>query len=1221
MNLLRWWKPSVWVAHRLSCRCTHCGRDYRVQVPLVVNGRATREVARADEGRLQWFHCPACGTHSAASGPLLFFFSERDAPLVFSPGPLSTLAEADAHLERLLDNARKHLGRWWSETWRNEGVTVTERNELPLALHPPDTARIEELGPVLQPLLGVTSPHEAWDWVSKHPEVLTDRAAAALEDCIRILRVQGRQEDLWNFRFLRQALLRSKRHGIGGGFALRPEEVGPRPGEVRLPARLVAHLMAHDPALDGLHRGDLAALDRGISGMESFFVNQRPGEVDPAFVADAHDRVAALLIERYTAARSGHDLDAAITHLVAAVSMGIVGALASPLRRFATALHLRYGRDGNDEDLRRSLATAGRSTEAAYYQPELARTRIVASTAFRLVAECHLSSGLLVSAERYAQEALDSCPQNAAETADAYVELGRAAAQRYALGGAVDALDRAIDAYSRAIEIEPRRSHAWKGLTGCLLDRYGATGDPAALAWAARAVGQALEELPQDVPELCGLLVNRSAALLEDVARGFDTVALDTAISDLERAIRIAPPGWTELATALNNLGIALDRRSQPGDLEHAVRVLRRAVEVSPATTNDGLRGRYNLATLLRVVAASTGDRACGNEALALLEELARITPTSADSRPAVLYELARHLADEADTSPDARVTDLFREAAGSALARRIPAALQIGLAWGNKAAKRGAWVEAAEAFGVAAEALDLLLALQLDRNGAEAWLTEDPVISADHAIALARAGDLRGAVVVREAGLARLASRGADRTRLAMRASRDEHVAALAARLAAAEQRLAGLVGNTSLELFTRPDAQRAGDLHETRERWATVISEIRDVPGMGDFEARLSFEQIRESAVAAPLVYLVEGRQGACALVVNAGAPEPRVVWLGDGRELDLFEELRPCFTALDSPEPAMDGGIDRAGERLWTLVVEPVLAALDAATEAVFILDGLLSLLPLHMAWSRDSESVSGRRYALDVIRMRYAPNARLLLGRSCTAEAAGRWVGIDRPAPSRSMLLSFGAEASFARACFGDSVLLREEEATISAALCALSHTGVAHFVCHGTVERYDPLASGLVLANDELLTVRTLLELDLPPIRLAVLSACCSGQRGVCLPQEAVGLPTALLQIGVRGVVATLWNVSDFAATLLMVRFYNEWTGTRVHPAEALSRAQRWLRDATTREVMEWFNRAALERGLADSEIQEVLYEFQDAMGGGREFENPFWWAAFAYFGS
>jgi len=46
------------------------------------------------------------------------------------------------------------------------------------------------------------------------------------------------------------------------------------------------------------------------------------------------------------------------------------------------------------------------------------------------------------------------------------------------------------------------------------------------------------------------------------------------------------------------------------------------------------------------------------------------------------------------------------------------------------------------------------------------------------------------------------------------------------------------------------------------------------------------------------------------------------------------------------------------------------------------------------------------------------------------------------------------------------------------------------------------------------------------------VRLAVLSACETGLVGIDLPDEALALPTGLLQAGVASIVASQWIVPD-----------------------------------------------------------------------------------------
>ena len=87
-------------------------------------------------------------------------------------------------------------------------------------------------------------------------------------------------------------------------------------------------------------------------------------------------------------------------------------------------------------------------------------------------------------------------------------------------------------------------------------------------------------------------------------------------------------------------------------------------------------------------------------------------------------------------------------------------------------------------------------------------------------------------------------------------------------------------------------------------------------------------------------------------------------------------------------------------------------------------------------------------------------------------------------------------------------------------------------------------------------------------------RLTVLSACDTDRPGAPLPDEVVSLPSALIQAGAAGVVASQWAVRGEAVSLLMARFYQSWRTGGLQPAAALREAQRWLRETTNREKIE-----------------------------------------------
>ena len=162
---------------------------------------------------------------------------------------------------------------------------------------------------------------------------------------------------------------------------------------------------------------------------------------------------------------------------------------------------------------------------------------------------------------------------------------------------------------------------------------------------------------------------------------------------------------------------------------------------------------------------------------------------------------------------------------------------------------------------------------------------------------------------------------------------------------------------------------------------------------------------------------------------------------------------------------------------------------------------------------------------------------------------------------------------------------------------------LTHADIVHFACHGKANLNDPLNSGLSM-SDGLLTLKDIFALKLGDrggIRLAILSACETGLAGIENADEAISLPTGLLQAGVAGVVASLWSVSDLSTMMLLTRFYDYWRNDNLEPAIALRQAQQWLRETPDGEKAAYFGLVSLTPNT-------------------RNYAHPFYWAAFSYTG-
>lgn len=97
------------------------------------------------------------------------------------------------------------------------------------------------------------------------------------------------------------------------------------------------------------------------------------------------------------------------------------------------------------------------------------------------------------------------------------------------------------------------------------------------------------------------------------------------------------------------------------------------------------------------------------------------------------------------------------------------------------------------------------------------------------------------------------------------------------------------------------------------------------------------------------------------------------------------------------------------------------------------------------------------------------------------------------------------------------------------------------------------------------------------------------------------------------------------SVRDESTMVLMCRFYDLWRDEGLPPSEALRNAQRWVRDTTNGEKVEYFKGSLQEfagigtRMAADT--ADSLYKlFSIRDPEARDLSHPFHWAAFCYVG-
>ncbi|KAL4800791.1 CHAT domain-containing protein [Aspergillus venezuelensis] len=122
---------------------------------------------------------------------------------------------------------------------------------------------------------------------------------------------------------------------------------------------------------------------------------------------------------------------------------------------------------------------------------------------------------------------------------------------------------------------------------------------------------------------------------------------------------------------------------------------------------------------------------------------------------------------------------------------------------------------------------------------------------------------------------------------------------------------------------------------------------------------------------------------------------------------------------------------------------------------------------------------------------------------------------------------------------------------------------LPSSHILHFSCHGKSNATDPSDSALILAqtatNEQysLLTVKDLTEINHDKAQLAYLSACSTAENSSDnLLDEVIHIASTFQLIGFPHVVGTLWKIGDRAAVAVSRLFYDE-LGRRVATGEDL----------------------------------------------------------------
>ncbi|MEO8395912.1 MAG: CHAT domain-containing tetratricopeptide repeat protein, partial [Chloroflexota bacterium] len=550
-------------------------------------------------------------------------------------------------------------------------------------------------------------------------------------------------------------------------------------------------------------------------------------------------------------------------------------------------------------------------------------------------------------------------------------------------------------------------------------------------------------------------------------------------------------------------------------------------------------------------------------------------------------------------------------------------------------------WREAFNAFNSAIAVGDDLLKAAYSVTGRQSEVAETAELYSHATYCLLQLGETDVALVQLEAGKARLladalALRGIELQQL--RAEQRESVQTLRSTIRELE---------TEFRLAPETPSRRSNlvlmeALRETRGQLNDLIELIRAeypdfMPQGLDFEGILSVIPAG-GALVAPLFTA----QGSAIFVVPYGVKaltadhrimldhftthDLNAILLGDdanpGWILTYIRYLNEEVTLAQWHD-----FIESFTERLWFALMAPIherLQQLGIAQHSPVVLmpQGGLGLLPLHAAWCEVDQQ---QRYFLDDYDVRFAPSAYALAvahRRTASQSEKSALVAGVSSYTSYKNLPNVDFEIREIGSLLGAQPLL-DAQATYDNVLSGVSEAKYVHLACHGGFAwGNDPLASALILWESVRLTLADVIgKLDLNQARLVVLSACETGITDIRQsPDEFIGLPAGFMQAGAVGVISSLWTVEDRSTALLMRHFYQQHLQDEgLEPAKALRKTQQWLRQAEDSELglADYYARRFADSGNKDVEAFQWMRFYRARR---KPFSNPYFWAAFTYYG-
>jgi CHAT domain-containing protein len=210
------------------------------------------------------------------------------------------------------------------------------------------------------------------------------------------------------------------------------------------------------------------------------------------------------------------------------------------------------------------------------------------------------------------------------------------------------------------------------------------------------------------------------------------------------------------------------------------------------------------------------------------------------------------------------------------------------------------------------------------------------------------------------------------------------------------------------------------------------------------------------------------------------------------------------------------------------------------------------GPLAFLPIHAAGIYATSKTKAGPTLSDFAISSYIPNVRALTDRVKNPQVLDNrktsFFMVSQPAtPNLPRIPGTTKEVSVIKKLLQNHdvqvLCLEGEAATVNQGITNMETHSCIHFACHAHQNTLEPLKSEFML-HDGGLELSEIIKKQLVGANLAYLSACQTSTGDEKLSEEAVHLAAGMLAAGYRGVVATMWSISDQHGPQVAEDFYS-----------------------------------------------------------------------------